>query len=276
MEPILKWAGGKRWVLPKITGALPEFETYYEPFIGSGALFFFLEPKNAVISDTNKDLINCYRGVRDHCVEIIRILRKLPFNKEVYYKIRDKLYPRSNPIRKAAYFLYLNRTCWNGLYRVNREGKFNVPIGKFERTIDLVREDELLRARQLLKRTKIYCMDFEPAVKNAKRGDLVYFDPPYITTHVNNGFIKYNSKLFHFSDERRLAKLAFDLSMKGAHVMVSSAAHYKIKEQYNGPFLKQEINRAISIAGDPAKRTRFNELLITNFDLQLVGHPLNL
>ena len=125
MEPFLKWAGGKRWLIPKLQDKLPTFGIYYEPFVGSGGLFFALEPKRAVLSDTNPDLINCYRCVRDHCNEVIRVLKRLKPSKETYYRVRDKLYYKGDKIKRAAYFIYLNKTCWNGLYRVNRAGRFN-------------------------------------------------------------------------------------------------------------------------------------------------------
>ena len=268
MEPFLKWAGGKRWLLPKLLDKLPAFNTYYEPFAGSGGLFFALEPKQAVLSDTNPELINCYRCVRDHCQEVIKILRRLKPNKETYYRVRDKLYQRGDKVKRAAYFIYLNKTCWNGLYRVNREGRFNVPVGRVNSSVEVFDPEQLVVASHLLRRAKIKCCDFQLAVEDVQPDDLVYFDPPYITTHLNNGFIKYNSRLFHHSDELRLARTAQALAMRRASVIVSNAAHPLIRQQYDGPFYKAEIRRKSAIAADASHRSQFKELVITNFPVR--------
>ena len=270
MEPFLKWAGGKRWLIPKIKGQIPAFKTYYEPFVGSGTLFFALEPKAAVLSDVNPELINCYRQVRNHCPSVIKILRRFKRDKDSYYLIREKFNNEKDSIRKAAYFIYLNKMCWNGLYRVNDKGKFNVPIGKHSSAnYKIFDETQLLNASRLLRKAKLKCCDFEETVKTARRhNDLVYFDPPYITTHMKNGFIKYNSVLFHQADELRLAKLAEKLSLRGVKVILSNAAHPLIKQQYDGMFYKAEIDRASLIAGDPTKRSRFMELLVTSFPIE--------
>ena len=269
MQPFLKWAGGKRWLIPKLIDKLPTFNTYYEPFAGSGGLFFAVEPKHAVLSDSNPELINCYRCVRDHCQSVIEILHKLRVDEGTYYRVRDRLYHKSDKIKRAAFFIYLNKTCWNGLYRVNKNGHFNVPWGRWSRPVEVFDPDQLAIASHLLKRAKLKCCDFEVTVKDAKPGDLVYFDPPYITTYLNNGFIKYNSKLFSHADELRLSRVAHDLAMSRVSVLASNAAHPSIKQQYDGPFFKVELRRASRIAADPAKRSKFTELLITSFPLSL-------
>jgi DNA adenine methylase len=269
VKPFLKWAGGKRWLIPQLLGQLPAFNNYYEPFVGSGVLFFALEPHRAILSDTNPELINCYRCVRDHCNAVIKILNKLKVDERTYYRVRDKLYHKADKVRRAAYFIYLNKTCWNGLYRVNREGKFNVPVGQLDRIDEICELQELTLASRLLKNIKVRCSDYEDAVQDAQCGDLVYFDPPYITTHLNNGFIKYNSKLFHHSDELRLAKVAQTLAAKGVSVIVSNAAHPLIKQQYDGLFYKTELERNSLIAANPSRRTKFTELLISSFPVRL-------
>lgn len=269
MEPFLKWAGGKRWLIPKIKDQIPEFRTYYEPFLGSGALFFALSPKSAVLSDANPELINCYRQVRNQCRSVIKILKQFKQNKRSYYSIRKKFNFEKDLIKKSAYFIYLNKMCWNGLYRVNRMGKFNVPIGKHLSTeYKFFDEEHLLSASRLLKKAELLCGDFEDSVKQVRsKKDFVYFDPPYITTHLKNGFIKYNSVLFNQSDELRLSELADKLVRRGVKVIVSNAAHPLIKQQYNGIFYKTKIDRASLIAGDPHKRSRFVELLVTSFPM---------
>jgi DNA adenine methylase len=268
MEPFLKWAGGKRWLIPRLVPELPNFRKYFEPFLGSGALFFALEPKCAILSDTNRELINCYRRVKYDCRQIVKILKNLQINQTTYYRIRDDLYCKADKIKRAAYFIYLNQMCWNGLYRVNASGKFNVPVGIINKNKTIFNEERLLSASRLLKRAKIKCCDFEDALSEVRTKDLVYFDPPYITTHLNNGFIEYNSKLFHPSDELRLANKSYRLAMKGTYVMVSNAAHPIIKQQYDGPFYKLELNRSSCIAADATKRKPFRELIVTNFELR--------
>ncbi len=265
MQPFLKWAGGKRWLIPRLAKKLPAFNTYYESFLGSGGLFFALEPKQAVLSDSNPELINCYRCVRDHCESVLAILKKLRADEHTYYLVRDKHYYKADKIKRAAFFIYLNKTCWNGIYRVNKDGRFNVPMGQLDRIIEVFNPEHLVAASHLLKRAKLRCCDFEDATRDANPGDLVYFDPPYITTHLSNGFIKYNSKLFHQADELRLARLSHKLAMAGISVMVSNAAHPLIKQQYDGPFYKTELQRASRIAADPHRRSKFTELLITTF-----------
>lgn len=271
MEPFLKWAGGKRWLIPKLKNQLPEFKTYFEPFLGSGSLFFWLEPKSAVLADINPDLINCYRQVKNHCSSVIDILSRLKTSFDSYYDIREKFNSEKDRIKNAAYFIYLNKMCWNGLYRVNREGKFNVPIGRnLSEGYKIFDSGQLLKASQLLRRVKLKCCDFEEAVKEANlKNDFVYFDPPYITTHLNNGFIKYNSVLFQQADGLRLSRLAGKLAQRGVKVMLSNAAHPLIKQQYDGMFFKAEIDHASLIAGDPTKRSRFTELLVTSFPVSI-------
>jgi len=269
VQPFLKWAGGKRWLIPRLHRKLPLFRDYYEPFLGSGGLFFALRPNQAVLSDSNPELINCFRCIRNHCHEVIRVLKWLPVNRKTYYRVRDKLYPKADKIKRAAYFIYLNKLSWNGLYRVNMQGRFNVPVGRVHSGVEVYAAEQLLAASQLLKRAKLKCCDFEQAVKDSKPGDLVYFDPPYITTHLTNGFIKYNSKLFHHSDELRLAHVAHSLAARGVSVVLSNAAHPLIKQQYDGLFFKTEIQRGSVIAADSARRGKFTELLISNFRLNL-------
>lgn len=231
-------------------------------------MFFALEPERAVLADANEELINCYRCVRNHCQSVIQVLRRLGADERTYYRVRDKLYPKGDRIERAAYFIYLNKTCWNGLYRVNSHGHFNVPMGKRDGTPQVFDSDHLMGASRQLKRARLLVADFETAIRGAEPGDLVYFDPPYITSHLRNGFIKYNSRLFQHADELRLARVASDLARAGVSVIVSNAAHPLIKQMYDGPFYKTEVERASLIAADPARRSMFSELLITSFSLK--------
>ncbi len=265
MKPFLKWAGGKRWLIPRLAGKLPQYNRYFEPFLGSGSLFFALEPKIAVLSDSNRELINCFRQVKNHCKDVVGLLRRLSADKDTYYKVRDCFYSKAHAIEKAAYFIYLNKTCWNGLYRVNANGKFNVPCGSLKPNALIFEEQHLKTASKMLRNVELLCCDFEESIKDVKSGDLVYLDPPYVTTHLKNGFIGYNSKLFSQLDELRLARLADELRNKGALIVISNAAHPSIKQLYNGNFYKTEIMRFSGIAADPVRRLQFSELLVTNF-----------
>ena len=265
MQPFLKWAGGKRWLVPRLAGRLPKYNRYFEPFLGSGSLYFAIEPEMAILSDSNRELINCYRQVKNHCGDIIRILKRLSVDKDSYYKVRDLLYPKGDVIQRAAYFIYLNKTCWNGLYRVNANGKFNVPCGSLRSNTLIYDEYHLMAVSRRLKKVKLLCCDFEEGINDVKSEDLVYLDPPYVTSHFKNGFIGYNSKLFSQLDEMRLAKIADELRGKGAMIIISNAAHPSIKQLYNGHFYKTEIKRFSGIAADPHRRLSFSELLVTNF-----------
>ena len=214
VQPIVKWAGGKQWLAvaaPKLVP--PQWRgRYYEPFVGGGAFFFALEPTHATLSDRNEELITTYRAVRNDMEGVIRLLSSYPHEADFYYRLRARV-PRS-PRTTAARLLYLNRTCWNGLYRVNREGKFNTPFGTFTNPT-ICDRDRIRAAVKLLRRARLCAGDFGTIVSNAQPGDFVYFDPPYITGHRNNNFLRYNARLFSWSDQERLARCATQLAKAG-------------------------------------------------------------
>jgi len=193
--PPLKWAGGKRWFVARHMALLPgKFNTYIEPFVGSGALFFALQPRAAVLSDANADLINLYECIRTYPKELEKLLRfyQVRHNSDFYYKVRAQRL--RSPLRRAARMLYLNRTCWNGLYRVNRRGEFNVPIGT--KTSVVLESDDFEQISRVLSAAVLRVGDFEATIDGAGAGDFVFVDPPYTVAHNNNGFIKYNEELF--------------------------------------------------------------------------------
>lgn len=177
VEPFLKWAGGKQWLFPflkKLLHSKIENGKYIEPFMGGGSIFFSILPKRAWLSDSNQDLIDTYREVKDNADGVIHRLKRFSFTRECYYNVR-KSNPRS-PAAKAARFIYLNRTCWNGLYRVNQKGRFNVPMGSFESTPDFVVANRLRAVQKALAGIELYCSDFEEACSFANAGDFVYLD----------------------------------------------------------------------------------------------------
>lgn len=262
-KPFLKWAGSKKWIIPHIKKFIPQsFNKYYEPFLGSGALFFALKPKQAQLSDISENLINTYITLREQPDEIIKRLKSMPYKKKYYYWVRDEYKPTSDA-GKAARIIYLNRTCWNGLYRENRAGKFNVPIGRFENP-RICDEDNLRAVAVALKNVNLRGCDFEEAVTKAKENDFIFFDPPYITGHRNNGFHSYNEKLFKWGDQERLADLAKKLAREKCYVLITNASNEAIEKLYAG-FEIMPMSRFSVIAADVLNRGMVSELIITNY-----------
>jgi DNA adenine methylase len=231
--PFLKWPGGKRWLAPWLADLVRDNLTgrYFEPFLGGGSLFFCLQPSCAMLSDVNGELIETYVAVRDSHREVLRLLRKMPVSDSDYYLIRGT-WPASGA-RRAARFLYLNRTGFGGMFRVNQFGKFNVPYGGGERTPECLYSGTLLqRAAALLARAELRHSDFEPILDMAQSGDVVYCDPTYTATHNNNGFVRYNERNFSWEDQRRLASAARRAQLRGAFLVVSSACHCALRRLY--------------------------------------------
>lgn len=259
--PFLKWAGGKRWLANRIVElAQPLAGKYIEPFLGSGAIFFALRPSQAILSDANFELINAYQSIRDDPERISRLLQEHQrlHSKEYFYKMRG--YRPRCEFRMAARFIYLNRTCWNGLYRVNLSGTFNVPIGT--KSAVVMSTDNWPAISALLKSANLVCRDFEDSIEEAGRGDLVFADPPYTVKHNFNGFIKYNDALFSWSDQVRLRDALLCARQRGARVIVTNAHHASIRELYQEHFLLEPVTRASVLAGSSAHRGRYEELLI--------------
>jgi DNA adenine methylase len=262
-KPFLKWAGGKNWLMPIIKKYTPsKFRKYYEPFLGSGSIFFALRPKPAVLSDLNQNIIQTYIALRDKPHALIAKLRSMTYNKDYYYFIRDVYKPRSLA-HQAARIIYLNRTCWNGLYRENIEGKFNVPFGKFHNPC-ICDENNLLLASDLLQGADLYFQDFETTLSTAKKGDFIFLDPPYISSHRNNGFLKYNNKIFSWADQVRLVKIVRHLDKRGCYILMTNANHQSVMDLYSGFYFSFE-SRYSSIAADKAKREVISELIISNY-----------
>ena len=260
-KPFLKWAGGKRALLKDLKMYAPKkYNTYYEPFCGGAALFFSLQPDSAVLADKNKELINCYKQIKKVPLDVIEILKTMKYEKKMYYEIRAEI-PKES-IRRAARLIYLNRCCWNGLWRVNSKGEFNVPFGKYENPT-ICDKDVLINASNVLKRTRILTGDFALKVKDAKSGDFVYFDPPY-TVKQNNGFLMYNERIFSWKDQNKLALCAKKLVDKGVYVMISNANHDDIKDLYPG-FSIHDVSRTSTISGKGKGRGKVIELIIKSY-----------
>jgi len=257
-KPLIKWPGGKRSLAPIILNFIPEsYRTYYEPFLGGGAIFFALQPDKAVLSDINDELINTYIQIRDEPESLTKILKSLKNNEHDYYKVRSSS-PRS-PIRKAARIIYLTRLAFNGIHRVNQNGQFNVPYG-YKEHLATVDEELLTVTSESLRHAKLQAGDFEITTRKAGKGDVVYFDPPYTVAHANNGFIKYNEKIFSWNDQERLAEHARSLASKGCRVIVSNADHPSIHSLYKD-FYCHTVERPSVIAAASAYRRKITECI---------------
>jgi DNA adenine methylase len=264
-KPFLKWAGSKKWLISSINKFLPTyFNKYYEPFLGSGAVFFALKPEKAQLSDLNKNLIDTYITLTKYPYNIIKELKAMSYDKEFYYQTRDN-FQSKNKVKQAARLIYLNRTCWNGLYRENKDGKFNVPFGKYENPT-ICDEDKLKAAGRALKNTSFRICDFEEAVSDAKEGDFIFFDPPYITGHQNNGFHFYNANPFSWEDQKRLARVAKNLDRKGCFVLITNANNRSIRKLYSDFIISKKSRKSV-IAADIKNRKKVDELIITNYGL---------
>ena len=261
IAPFLKWAGGKRWLVSNYEHLLPEsYNRYIEPFLGSGAVFFHLAPRKAILSDINEELITTYIAIRDCWESVERELRlhQKRHCKEYYYEIRQ--YAPKIDYKRAARFIYLNRTCWNGLYRVNLQGQFNVPLGT--KTSVITESDDFRGLSALLKNKNIQVSDFEEIIDHSKANDFVFIDPPYTVKHNLNGFVKYNEKLFSWDDQIRLKEAVVRASNRGANILILNANHNSIKELYSDIGTHAVLPRASILAADAKFRCATEELAI--------------
>lgn len=267
IKPFLRWAGGKNWLVKYFDTLLPEsdFNQYHEPFLGGGSVFLHIgSSKKNFLSDLNKDLIETYLALKENPLDIISELRKYKNTKEFYYTLRSKKI--CDPAKKAAKFIYLNQTSFNGIYRVNLKGEYNVPYGF--RSKQFLEPDNLNKVSKSLEKSTIFHGDFYDIKENIKDNDLVFLDPPYTVSHNNNGFIKYNQKLFSLEDQYRLSSLIDFIKEKGAYYILTNAAHSKIDQIFNKGDRKLELSRASLIGGVNAKRGRIKEYVFTNIKLK--------
>lgn len=263
--PFLKWAGGKRWLVRDHIDLFPKtYNQYIEPFLGGGSIFFALRPSKAILADSNARLIEAYIQIRDNPKYIAKLLRQhqARHSDSYYYSVRKRIHPRS-AAQRAAQFIYLNRTCWNGLYRVNLKGQFNVPRGT--KSSVLLNTDDFDSLSVALQGTEILTQDFAVTLSRAGPGDFVYIDPPYTVKHKFNAFIKYNENIFSWEDQIRLrdeVKLAAD---RGARVAVSNADHDSIRKLYSDIGVQITITRQSIIAANRRSRGSVDELLILSW-----------
>lgn len=265
-KPIFRWTGSKRWLVPIIVPYIQcQFKSYYEPFVGGGAIFFALAPNQGLVSDTNFDLTVCYSTLKDNPSKVISILDKLPVGKSHYYRIRDEWEPETN-FDKAAKFLYLIRYSWNGIYRVNRNGRFNVPYSYRERKTNLTMHD-IEPACEILRRVEISCQDFKYSISQSGKGDLVFADPPYFSD-TRQPFRRYTPKYFEKADQEALASALLQASSRGASWILTNGSMTHIRE-YFPQFDTYEILRQSSIAADPSSRGRLTEYVVISNSSEL-------
>jgi DNA adenine methylase len=261
--PFLKWVGGKRWLAGIIRDLFADFKgTYFEPFLGGGAVFFRLAPKRAILSDINEDLVHVFKMVRDCSEEVITALAKHRIEATVFKDLRS-----ADPIDgvlRAVRFLYLNRTAFNGLYRVNREGRFNVPFGCKPGTV-LCDAGQIRACSRALSNADLIVTGFGDALTRVRKGQCVYADPPYTTKHNYNAFRRYNESLFSWADQISLARLANAAAGRGAYVIVSNALHREVLSLYSRDlFVPCSVRRASCLAADPLFRNHSTELVLVS------------
>lgn len=267
-KPFVKWAGGKSRVLPAIVSRIPrEFGRLFEPFAGGAALYFHLAREGGYLSDTNAELVNTYEIVRDRVEDLLEILVNYPYEESFYYRVRDMdrepAYATRSALERAARFIYLNKTCYNGLFRVNSKGQFNVPFGDYKSP--RIAEPENLRAcSRLLQSAEIAVASFEAVEARAERGDFVYFDPPYAPLSPTSNFTAYTREGFGEEEQVRLRDLCERLSRNGVHWMVSNSAAPLILDLYR-EFEVSRIPVARAINSKSNGRGKIDEVIVTSY-----------
>lgn len=263
-KPFVKWAGGKGQIVEQLAAHMPEkYSAYHEPFVGGGALFFHLCPKKAYLSDLNEELVNAFLIVKSDCEKLLESLKKHENSAEYYYRIRA-LDPGSlDPLERASRFIYLNKTCYNGLYRVNRRGRFNVPFGRYKSPA-YADESQLRLASTALQNADVRVADFEIVLDQAKAGDFVYFDPPYQPISETANFTNYTADAFDENEQRRLAAAFRELDKRGCWVMLSNSDSPLIRGLYGGFRVETVMaKRYINCKGD--RRGAIPETLVLNY-----------
>ncbi len=267
IHPFLRWAGGKRWLVQRIKGGLDinSFSSYHEPFVGGGAVLFHYQPQVAYISDMNEQLIRAYLMVRENVEEIIETIAGFGKDADSYYEVRAK--KSDDPIIQAAQFIYLNQLSYNGIFRVNKQGEYNVPWGK--RTKYNFDFENLRRASNYLSKVQITTCDFEDSMDNVGNNSLVFLDPPYTHSKIENGFIQYNQKVFTVKDQERLSIMIDEIKNRGAFYILTNADHELIKALFDKNDRIIPIARNSGIGGKNAQRGQYEECIFTNTDITI-------
>ena len=274
-RPFLKWAGGKTQLLAQLAPLIPpRFSGYHEPFVGSAAVFFYLQAAGSFhstsrprLTDSNAELINGYQAVRDEVEPVIDLLarHKLRHSKEYYYAVRAQVPAELSHVERAARLIYLNKTCFNGLYRVNSKGQFNVPLGRYKNP-GIFSAEELRAASWALTDATIEVGDFQSVTKHARSGDFVYFDPPYHPLTATANFTSYTANEFGEKEQRELAEVFRALDAKGCRLMLSNSWTPFILGLYTG-FNLVEVKATRQINSDAGKRGKVSEVVVMNYEI---------
>lgn len=260
-QPFLKWVGGKRQLLPELRKFVPKhFGTYHEPFVGGGALFFDLAPDRAVLNDKNAELVSCYCAVAHDVEAVIRILRKHVYEKSYYYRMRAKV--ERIPAAAAARMIYLNRAGFNGLYRVNSKGGFNVPFGRYTNPT-LCDADNLRLCAKLLESVDITNVDFAASMAHTRRGDFVYCDPPYVPVSGTADFTNYTKSGFGQIEQERLRDAAADAKRRGVHIVLSNSDTPIVRMLYKRGFQIHRVEARRNVNSKADRRGKVGEVIIT-------------
>lgn len=267
-RPFLKWAGGKGQLLDELLARLPSsFSRYYEPFVGGGALLFALQPAKAIVVDVNPELINAYRVIKQDVEALIRSLKRHVYEQQYFYRLREAdrrpEFGRWPPVRRASRFIYLNKTCYNGLYRVNARGLFNVPFGRYVNPT-IADAGNLRACHSVLQGTDIREGDFESIEPELSRADFVYFDPPYVPLSATSYFTGYSSKGFDAKMQQNLFNLCCRLDRRGIRFMLSNSAAPVVKDLYK-KFRLEVVPAARSVNSKAERRGKIEEVIVRNY-----------
>jgi len=269
LHPFLRWAGGKRWLVQRLRNVLDihAYGSYHEPFLGGGAMLFHFRPNHAYISDANDELINAYKNVRDNIEGVINSIQKFGCGESSYYKIRAL--KTDDPVILAARFIYLNQLSYNGIYRVNKKGEYNVPWGKRDNYIFDYSNLRKISSYLNQKSIQISHKDFDETLSLVQKDALVFLDPPYTCSDINNPFIQYNQKSFSNKDQQRLSSFIDKVKAKGAYYILTNANHEKIREIFDKGDIVIELTRSSGIGGRNARRGDYRECIFTNINLNI-------
>jgi DNA adenine methylase len=264
-RPFVKWAGGKAKLLPILLERVPtRFRRYYEPFVGGGALFFALRPGFAILNDSNAELMTCYAVVRDQPHALLEALSSFKINKTEFLAWRRENPADLDDVHRAARLIFLNKTCYNGLYRVNRTGQFNTPFGGYTH-VRLAEPENILSASLLLQNVELRCGSFSAAVADAQAGDFVYLDPPYVPVGRYADFKRYTPEQFKGGDQVHVARVFRELHQKGCFVLLSNSKHPTVEESFAG-FFQEKVHMPRYVNCRGTGRGEVEELLISNYE----------